>query len=324
MASLSQLPALRVVYISCNTKLATPLAPGTRRITREHRHSWGHGTYDLSIESYVHPHAVAVGSIALHDVLDQSGETSFLCPTESFLSWPPCCPSLILSHMYNPLLHLNVVGQFFAQTVQLFHTFRHSLPAQCRVRTCHVVGPKAQPTRFRNRVDGKFVRDRWRDGGVLLLTHGDTVSVSEGVGDSARAGSVVVAGVIVVTGHLVIPHCSTPPRVTRQWPLHIGLLWFLNVRACSSYIGSPSFGSLPSFGSPPPPQPPTTRLSRITERTEESRPSSIARRPLPSLHSHASTEPGLPPPGCATELIAVFESGQHPDFDTCSVPVSPV
>ncbi|KAJ7855204.1 hypothetical protein B0H14DRAFT_3647611 [Mycena olivaceomarginata] len=76
----------------------------------------------------------------------------------------------------------------------------------------------------------------------------------------------------------------------------------------SSYTGSPSFVSLPSFGSPPPLQPHTTRLSRITERTEESRPSSIARRPLPSIHSRASTEPGLPPPGRATELIAVFES----------------
>ncbi|KAJ7855180.1 hypothetical protein B0H14DRAFT_3865296 [Mycena olivaceomarginata] len=75
----------------------------------------------------------------------------------------------------------------------------------------------------------------------------------------------------------------------------------------SSYTGSPSFVSLPSFGSPPPLQPHTTRLSRITERTEESRPSSIARRPLPSIHSRASTEPGLPPPGRATELIAVFD-----------------
>ncbi|KAJ7855172.1 hypothetical protein B0H14DRAFT_3865293 [Mycena olivaceomarginata] len=96
----------------------------------------------------------------------------------------------------------------------------------------------------------------------------------------------------------------------------------------SSYTGSPSFVSLPSFGSPPPLHPPITRLSRITERTEESRPSSIAHRPLPSIHSRASTEPGLPPPGRATELIAVFESvparASIPDSDACSVPVSAV
>ncbi|KAJ7747892.1 hypothetical protein DFH07DRAFT_942325 [Mycena maculata] len=79
----------------------------------------------------------------------------------------------------------------------------------------------------------------------------------------------------------------------------------------SSYTGSPSFVSLPTFASPPPP----VRLSRITERTEDSRPSSMAARPAPttpdfrrSMHSRASTEPGLPPPGRATELIAVFEA----------------
>ncbi|KAJ7852300.1 hypothetical protein B0H13DRAFT_1904662 [Mycena leptocephala] len=85
----------------------------------------------------------------------------------------------------------------------------------------------------------------------------------------------------------------------------------------SSYTGSPSFVSLPSFAGSPPPQHPATRLSRITERTEEasSRPSSTAVRrsalpfpASPSMHSRASTEPGLPPPGRATELIAVFEA----------------
>ncbi|KAJ7057023.1 hypothetical protein C8F01DRAFT_1153102 [Mycena amicta] len=90
----------------------------------------------------------------------------------------------------------------------------------------------------------------------------------------------------------------------------------------SSYTGSPSFVSLPSFASPPP-LPQHTRLSKISERTEEatvqSRPSSMATRPppspemrrsvfAPSAHSRASTDPGLPPPGRATELIAVFES----------------
>lgn len=78
---------------------------------------------------------------------------------------------------------------------------------------------------------------------------------------------------------------------------------------------------------------PIARLSKITERTEESRPSSgvfsasgAARpaNPTPdtfrrsallgksSSHSRSSTDPGsdrgLPPPGRATELIAVFET----------------
>ncbi|KAJ7756964.1 hypothetical protein B0H16DRAFT_1537552 [Mycena metata] len=80
----------------------------------------------------------------------------------------------------------------------------------------------------------------------------------------------------------------------------------------NSYTGSPSFVSLPSFASPPLAN---TRLSRITERTEEtgSRPTSRAIFPSsPVRHSRGSTEPGLPPPGRATELIAVFEAAPGP------------
>ncbi|KAJ7628459.1 hypothetical protein FB45DRAFT_1079477, partial [Roridomyces roridus] len=76
-----------------------------------------------------------------------------------------------------------------------------------------------------------------------------------------------------------------------------------------SYPGSPSFVSLPTTGTIASP-PPLVRLSRITEHTEpESRPGSMAFRR--SMHSRASTEPasaGLPPPGRANELIAVFEA----------------
>lgn len=96
-----------------------------------------------------------------------------------------------------------------------------------------------------------------------------------------------------------------------------------------SYRGSPSFVSLPTV-SPRSPLDPRARLSRITERTEESRPSSTAfssvSRPLgtpdnlrrlaflgggtTSFHSRSSTEPGsdLPVPGRLGELRAVFES----------------
>lgn len=104
----------------------------------------------------------------------------------------------------------------------------------------------------------------------------------------------------------------------------------------SSYTGSPSFTSLPTFTSRSPVLPPVDprmRLSRITERTEESRPASgafsaaaprqVTRTPdnlrrsallgagTPS-HSRSSTDPSsdrtLPPPGRTTELIAVFEA----------------
>jgi hypothetical protein len=38
VASLLRLPVLRIIYIGCNVKLAPPLGPGTRHITRERRH----------------------------------------------------------------------------------------------------------------------------------------------------------------------------------------------------------------------------------------------------------------------------------------------
>ncbi|KAF8062278.1 hypothetical protein FPV67DRAFT_1654875 [Lyophyllum atratum] len=106
----------------------------------------------------------------------------------------------------------------------------------------------------------------------------------------------------------------------------------------TGYTGSPSYVSLPTLSLRPtstPPVDPRARLSKITERTEESsRPNSGAfgvtgaarpanptpeafRRSLflggtPSSHSRSSTDPGsdrtLPPPGRATELIAVFET----------------
>ncbi len=99
-----------------------------------------------------------------------------------------------------------------------------------------------------------------------------------------------------------------------------------------TYSGSPSFVSLPTFSPRSPfnqPPDPRVRLSRITERTEESRPSSAAfsssSRPVGTIpdthrrsaflggaHSRASTEPSsdrsLPVPGRLGELIAVFES----------------
>ena len=104
-----------------------------------------------------------------------------------------------------------------------------------------------------------------------------------------------------------------------------------------TYTGSPSFASLPTF-SPRSPFPqiidPQARLSRITEVTEESRPTSIAAsaasflrpaNPTPdglrrsallgggsASHSRASLESGpdptLPLPGRLNELRAVFES----------------
>ena len=104
-----------------------------------------------------------------------------------------------------------------------------------------------------------------------------------------------------------------------------------------TYTGSPSFVSLPTF-SPRSPFPqtidPQARLSRITEVTEESRPTSIAAsattflrpaNPTPdglrrsallgggsASHSRASLESGpdptLPLPGRLNELRAVFES----------------
>jgi hypothetical protein len=103
------------------------------------------------------------------------------------------------------------------------------------------------------------------------------------------------------------------------------------------YTGSPSFESLPTF-LPRSPLPQTVdllaRLSRITEVTEESRPTSIAASATNFLHptnptpdglrrsallgggsasySRASLESGpdrtLPPPGRLNELRAVFES----------------
>lgn len=99
-----------------------------------------------------------------------------------------------------------------------------------------------------------------------------------------------------------------------------------------SYTGSPSFASLPTFSSRSPfnqPSDPRARLSRITERTEVSRPSSASfpspSRPMSAIpdnhrrsallgsgaHSRASTEPSsdrsLPVPGRLGSLIAVFE-----------------
>lgn len=105
----------------------------------------------------------------------------------------------------------------------------------------------------------------------------------------------------------------------------------------TGYTGSPSFLSLPTFTPRTGPASiidPHARLSKITERTEESRPSSgsfsaagAARpaNPTPdafrrsghlaaasSAHSRSSTDPGLerdlPPPGRTTELIARFET----------------
>lgn len=103
-----------------------------------------------------------------------------------------------------------------------------------------------------------------------------------------------------------------------------------------SYTGSPSFVSLPTFSPRSPPHhvaDPIIRLSKITERTEDSRPSSTAlsaatasRSPQPtpdhlrrsafgggtSSHSRSATDPSsdrtLPPPGRLNELIAVFET----------------
>ena len=105
----------------------------------------------------------------------------------------------------------------------------------------------------------------------------------------------------------------------------------------TGYTGSPSFLSLPTLG----PRTgvasvldPHARLSKITERTEESRPQSGSfsaaggarpANPTPdafrrsalltapsSAHSRSSTDPGserdLPPPGRTTELIARFET----------------
>lgn len=103
----------------------------------------------------------------------------------------------------------------------------------------------------------------------------------------------------------------------------------------SSYTGSPSFTSLPTFTSrsPVPHADPRMRLSKISERTEESRPMSgafsaatarqvthtpdnLRRSALlgggTASHSRSSTDPSsdrtLPPPGRTTELIAVFEA----------------
>ena len=103
-----------------------------------------------------------------------------------------------------------------------------------------------------------------------------------------------------------------------------------------SYTGSPSFVSLPTFSPRSPlqqPLDPRVRLSRITERTEESRPSSgtftasniiraanatpdgLRRSAILGIapsHSRSSTDPSsdrtLPPPGRLSELRAVFES----------------
>ena len=107
-----------------------------------------------------------------------------------------------------------------------------------------------------------------------------------------------------------------------------------------TYTGSPSFVSLPTFSPRSPPihgSDPRARLSRITERTEESRPTSmfsstnVSRpgNPTPDTlrrsavlsgtpsHSRISTDPSsdrtLPPPGRLGELIAVFESNS-PSF----------
>ncbi|KAF9557793.1 hypothetical protein CPC08DRAFT_764341 [Agrocybe pediades] len=116
-----------------------------------------------------------------------------------------------------------------------------------------------------------------------------------------------------------------------------------------SYTGSPSFVSLPTFSprSPPPHQPldPRIRLSRITEKTEESRPNSGAfsasglRTANPATestrrsaylgggtpsHSRSSTDPSsdrtLPPPGRLSELRAVFEPQSSTHSRTTSTP----
>ncbi|KAG6841362.1 hypothetical protein C0991_011905 [Blastosporella zonata] len=102
----------------------------------------------------------------------------------------------------------------------------------------------------------------------------------------------------------------------------------------TGYTGSPSYVTLPTVtlrSTSTPPVDPRARLSKITERTEESsRPVSAAlsagtatrpANPTPdafrrsvllggtsSSHSRSSTDPGLPPPGRANELIAVFET----------------
>lgn len=111
-----------------------------------------------------------------------------------------------------------------------------------------------------------------------------------------------------------------------------------------TYTGSTSYVTLPTARNrTPQPADPRIRLSRITEHTEESRPTSgafsaSAARPanptpdalrrstlLPagtpsSGHTRSSTDPSgdrtLPPPGRTTELIAVFESqgGSHSRF----------
>ena len=110
---------------------------------------------------------------------------------------------------------------------------------------------------------------------------------------------------------------------------------FSSATGTFTYRSSPSFVSLPTFSSRSPLDrsfDPHARLSRITERTEESRPSSTAfssvSRPLAtpengrrsvflgggttSFHSRSSTEPvvdrTLPVPGRLEELIAVFDS----------------
>ena len=116
-----------------------------------------------------------------------------------------------------------------------------------------------------------------------------------------------------------------------------------------TYTGSPSFVSLPTF-SPRSPFPqtvdPQTRLSRITEVTEESRPTSMAAsatnflrpaNPTPDglrrsallgggsgSHSRASLESGLDPtlplPGRLNELRAVFESQSPAGPSAASTP----
>lgn len=102
----------------------------------------------------------------------------------------------------------------------------------------------------------------------------------------------------------------------------------------TGYTGSPSYVSLPTFSQRPAaasPSDPRVRLSRISERTEESsRPVSGSfsaaggtrpANPTPdafrrsallsgtsSSHPRTSADPGLPPPGRTGELIAVFET----------------
>ncbi|KAF8892923.1 hypothetical protein BD779DRAFT_1131471 [Infundibulicybe gibba] len=112
----------------------------------------------------------------------------------------------------------------------------------------------------------------------------------------------------------------------------------------SSYTGSPSYLSLPSLvpqRAAPIVSDPRMRLSRITERTEESRPNSGAFsmggtvRPASatpdafrrsallagtSSHSRGSTDSDLPPPGRANELIAVFETNSPGHTRTASAP----